>query len=142
METCLIVDGGNPARHAGGTGDISQRNNTGSSCHYWTELPQWLPLSYFRRLLESSPDLRITAVLKQLWLDLLAAERPRVIVNHNGAGYGHLGKVGRGWLSIHGTWPHTRRVEWWPFTGRNRPFGAAAHPQHQEHESRHPPVAK
>ena len=88
------------------------------------------------------PAIRVIAVLKELWLDILAVQRPRPIPNHNGNRHGHLGVVWRGWVSLYGTRPDTRRVEGSPLTGRNRPFGAAAHHQHQKHKSRPPPVAK
>ena len=52
METCLIVDGGNLARHAGVSAAISQKNSTGTSSHYWTDLSQWFSLPSSRRLLE------------------------------------------------------------------------------------------
>lgn len=68
METCLIVDGGNPARHAEVTGDISLKNSTGISRHYWNELRQWFPFSCSRRLLESSSRSPSSCDLKQYGL--------------------------------------------------------------------------
>jgi hypothetical protein len=44
METCLIVDQGDPARHAGGTGGISLKNSMGNSSRFYTEPPPSLPL--------------------------------------------------------------------------------------------------
>ena len=61
-----------------------------------------------------------------------------LILNHNGEGYRHLGIVGHGWFGIHGTRPDARRGEWGSLTGGNRPLGAAADHQRQEHESPHP----
>jgi len=75
------------------------------------------------------------------WLDLLAVQRPLLILNHHGEGHRRAG-IGRlDWLNSHGTWPNTGRLEWRPLTGRNRPFDAAADHQHQEHESPHHPVS-
>ncbi|MEO7861409.1 MAG: hypothetical protein ABIU05_13390, partial [Nitrospirales bacterium] len=72
------------------------------------------------------------------WLDLLAVEFPIPIVNHNGAANRHLGRVGHGWVSLHGTRPDTRGIERGPFTAGNRPLGAATAYQRQKHESTRP----
>lgn len=67
-------------------------------------------------------------------LDLLAVQRPVLILNYDGKRHRHTGISRPDRLNSHGARPDTWRLERRPRTGRNRPLGAAADHQHQEHE--------